>query len=332
MSNEALKEHINKLNNLCKLAKTKDDIEGISSEVELYSKSGDYSLKQPVVLTVQILSVIAIIITLVMSIYWGVKHESLPIIGWGGAFFLVVFRAIFLFRQSGIDGVGSEAYFKSVAIHNNLTEEYGLDGNKMWSDLRDEFPFFNVGDEDQEISRLYKGKADDGTGFSLFKFKYVEVKEEEEEDSDGNKTTKTTRTTLYKYGCLVELTALNGITINSGRYREKWNSASKSFNNKFRVRCSDPIKAAKFFTPSVVLRFDDEFSVLNELDILENSKACVGLHKSVFPTNLKTPDINKTDVFISHMRNPKDLPALQKTKELIEYINERTKNNLKKVS
>jgi len=330
MSNKALKEHLVKLEKHCKVATTKEHIEDVVSEIEEYSKFGDYSLKQPVVTSIIFMSIFAIVVPLILKNIFNIHIEIFGGMVIGGFYAFIIFIVVYFYRKAKVFGVGSEAYYKSVAIHNNLVEEYDFDGYEMWSSLRKEFPFFNAGDEGQEISKLYKSKAEDGTGFSLFQFKYVEVTEEEEEDSDGNKTTKTTRTTCYQFGCIVELVAFNGITINSGRYKEKWNSSSKNFNNRFKVRCSNSIEAAKFFTPSVVLKFEDEFSVLDSLDVLDNSKACLGLNKSVFPTHLKPPAIKKTEDFISHLRNPQTLSSLQSAKQIISYINERTKNKLKK--
>lgn len=313
MSNEALKEHLSKIECLSKSATSKKHIEELISEITDYSASGDYSLKQPIVKSIIFLCMVILVVTFSNPSVWGEEH-SFKIILIGG-FTLIAFLLVYISRKGKVSSVGNDVFYKTVAVHNDLREEYDFDGYEMWLSLKGEFPVFNKGDEGQEISRLYKGKADDGTDFSLFEFKYVEVEEEEKEDSDGNKTTTTTRRTRYLQGCIVELVDFNAITINAGRYKEKWSSASKGFNNKFMVRCSNSVEAAKFFTPSAVLMFEDEFVVLKSLDVLENSKACLLLSDSVLPTNLKSPAINKTDEFISQLRNPQLLPSLQSAKK-----------------
>ncbi len=330
MSNSVLKEHLSKIETQCVAATSKSHIEELIAEIIEYSQSGSYSVKQPITKLIMGICLFILVITFFEPNRWG-GDSFIPVVICAGGV-LILSLLVFFGRKGKIRHTTDEVFYKATAIHNGLQQKYDFDGREMWSSLKNEFPFFNKGDEDQRISRLYEGLANDGTVFSLFEFEYVEVREEEEEDSDGNKTTKETRTTYHDQGCIVEFSTFTGITINSNRYRDKWDSASKSFNKKFKVRCLNSVEAAKFFTPSAVLMFEDEFNILESLDVLENSKACIGVVKSVLPTNVKTQSIKNTDEFLEYLRTPQTLPSLESTKKLIAYINERTTNNFKKVS
>ena len=49
---------------------------------------------------------------------------------------------------------------------------------------------------------------------------------------------------------------------------------------------------------------------------------CIELPKAVFPTNLKAPNLRKPHRFLQAIENPASIPMLEKSKELVQVINQ----------
>lgn len=322
MSNEALKNHLAKLENLRISAKSKDDVSNIVQEVKEYSKSGTYSFRQPFIIYLIFISLFLLLITLAYDPS-DPSDSELPLGGTSLLFFLGSVFAFF-YNRSRVSSVGKRLGHTVIALENGLVPSSAFNGRELWIALRKQFNLFRAGDEGQIITSMYDGQTTDGTLFQVFEFKYVDVSEQEEEDSDGNKTTRKTETVCYKYGVLTHLPSLPLMTINTRNgVKEKWDSASKAFNKKFKIRCSNPVEAAKFFTPACVIKFEESYQTLLSLDMTPNSYICISTDKSVFPTNSKVPKINEKSEFLAYLQEPPKLKDLDVIKEFISYVNSR---------
>ena len=224
--------------------------------------------------------------------------------------------------------VGKSIITKSVEIFNGL-EAKEIDGRVLWSELKDKFPLFLRGDESQEITQYLQGVTDKGVTFHLFEFMYVNVDVTESEDNDGNKKTKTTRTIIRIYGLLTIIPNLSGFSVNTKRYKIKWTSTSKIFNKKFKVYCDSELNAAKFFTPSTVLKFEDHFNSLRSIDVRSDHYVCIETESGIIPSNVKAKRIKNTEEFLSQLENPKVLLLLNSSKELIDLFYLKSNNNIR---
>lgn len=319
MSNTALENHLAELGSATLAATNQQDINAIAEKIQCFSASNKYQVSQPVIGTLTLICALAAPILFVLEAKRALFVDSSLILLTAAA--ALILSIIYFARRRKVKSIGNEIFYKSVAIANGLWQEYQFDGRQMWQELRKQFGFFKCGDEGQNIVSLYHGKTEDDKDFRLFKFKYVEVQEEEDEDSDGNKTRRTTRTTHHKYGILTELPSFKGIVINaSNRHKEKWDSASRAFNKRFKIRCANPVEAAKFFTPSTVLKFEEEFSGIKSLDVHENNLACIGLQREVLPDSSKAPKLKNAENFVSMLLSPPQLTELNTAKSLISHI------------
>ena len=284
MSSTQLNNHFEEISKLSSLATTHEDILDISNKIRTFNAEHGYSYQQPYILSFLLLS-IAISLVSFLS-----ENQNVLIYSIVSS---VIFACVFMFRGGKKKGVVNQLVFKSVEIKNKLVSQT-FDGRELWRELSKKFPIFNCGDESQEITQLFSSSTNDGIEFQLYEFKYVDVEEVEEEDSDGNKTTKEERTTYYVAGVITEIKDFQGITINSGRFKTKWNSASKNFNKRFKVKCDNEISAAKFFTPSTVLTFEDSYKDLLSLDVTEEGEICMSFNRQILPSTIKVKSIKKS--------------------------------------
>jgi len=121
---------------------------------------------------------------------------------------------------------------------------------------------------------------------------------------------------------LVQFTHFNYISLNAKRFSEKWDSASRTFNKLFKVRCATEIQAAKFFNPKVVLAFADNFKFIKSMDVNAQSVACFELPKSIFPSQVKKPSLRKQADFVKQLQHPTQIPMLENAKNLLHFINQ----------
>jgi hypothetical protein len=319
---DPLKEHLAELSRLSQLATTKQDIKHITSLIEKFSQTHSYKKKQPLVLAVILLSAVFGIATVLDGRLEGIA----PLLG---ATFLISL-IVYFSRASKATIAGKELMCRAIEIENKLSPQK-IDGEKLWYELQKKFPIFNDGDEGQEITKLYSSTTECGIPFSLFEFEYVDVDEEESTDSDGNTQTETTRTTHYTYGVLCHLKNLSGFSINSRLYRGKWNTASKKFNRMFRVRCESEMLPAKFFTPSVILEFEERFKALKAFEA-NNEEQCFVFSSKIMPSEFAKGSIKQTSEFLNSLENPPRIAELHTAKELISYIDSKVNKNLKTAS
>ena len=320
MSNEALKTHLAKLEDLRVSAKSRDDIPSIVEEIKEYSKSGSYTFQQPFVIYLLFISFFLTLIIYANSS----SDEGLML---AGASFIVFIGSVFAFfsKKKQVKNAGRNLGHTALALANNLVPNEAFNGRELWKDLKRQFRLFRTGDESQEITALYDGKTEDGAFFQLFEFKYVDVTEEEDEDSDGNKTTTKRRTTHYEYGVLIHMPSLPLMTINTrSQFKEKWDSASKEFNKKFKIRCSNPVETAKFFNPACVLKFEESFKNIRYLDMTPSSYVCISAKSDIFPKSFGVPHIKKTDEYISYLSVPPKIEALRVLRDFVDYSNSRS--------
>lgn len=320
MSNEALKLHLTKLEDLRKSAKSQDDIPSVIEEIKEYSKSGSYTFQQPFIIYLLFISLFLTLIIYANSS----SDEGLML---AGASFIIFIGSVIAFfsKRKQVTNAGKNLGYTVLALANNLVPNEAFNGRELWKDLKKQFRLFRAGDESQEITALYDGKTDDGAIFQLFEFKYVDVTEEEDEDSDGKKTTTKRRTTHYEYGVLTRMSSLPLMTINTrSQFKEKWDSASKEFNKNFKIRCSNPVETAKFFNPACVLKFEESFKNIRYLDMTPSAYVCITAKKDIFPKSFGVPHIKKTDEYISYLSAPPKIEALRALRDFVDYSNSRS--------
>ncbi|MDT0593313.1 hypothetical protein [Glaciecola petra] len=319
--NNKLKTHLAILQARAIHAKTSEDISVISKLIQEYSAKHQYSHNN------SLLWLSLAIAGLVGGLsYWQQLHITQDT-----RFYMQVLSAItgcltlilFYMRYAEIKRVGDAVYIRSVAINAGVVRDYQFDGRSYWKQLSGMFSLFNTGDESQTITTRYLGgmPGDEHQGptpYTLFEFKYVRVTR----STNSKGGTRTSRSTHYKYGMLVQFSDFNFLSINVNRFPNKWDSSSRAFNKRFKVRCASEIQAAKFFDPKAVLAFVDEFSFIKSMDVTPSSVVCFELPKEIFPSKVKTPSLTNTTTFINSLETPHKLPALEQAQKLIAFINQ----------
>lgn len=236
--------------------------------------------------------------------------------------------AIIWFRYRKVVNTGKRLYVRAVSIKAGVERLYNFDARAEWRRLAQTYGMFNAGDEGQKISAMYQGEVGQGddnkVAYKLFEFRYVDVSTHISTDSNGRTRTHKTKTTRFKYGILAEFKNFNSISINRRSFSTKWDSASRTFNKKFKVRCSNEMAAAKFFDPKTVLAFVDDFHFLKSLEPSIDSVVCLELPKDIFPTNIHSPSLRQTSQFINELQSPRSIPRLEKSKELLQLIQQGT--------
>ncbi|MFT5900561.1 MAG: hypothetical protein ACI97K_003233 [Glaciecola sp.] len=317
--NKHLKSHLERLKAYAITAKSKNDIDKAAQHIGDYSKGGQYKFNNSLAFIALALAVLSLLLS-----YWGQMNLSydqrigMRVFSFVAA--LVSIVTIWL-RYASIKSVGDQLYVRAVAINAGIERDYEFNGKAYWSELKDIFPLFNCGNEGHSITKRYLGGVDT-TPFTLFEFKYVNVTRSSSTDSNGNSRTTTTKSTIYKYGMLVQFDNFNYLTLNAGRFSMKWDSASRTFNKLFKVRCASEIQAAKFFDPKVVLAFADKYHFIESMDVNSNSIACFELPKGVFPSEVKKPSLRRINDFVQRLKAPVKIPLLESSKELVQFINE----------
>lgn len=316
--NKILKNHLGELKAHAVTAKTPDDIDKVAAHITRFSKTHNYKFNQTLALLGLFLSALALALS-----FWAQMDLSYDARIWlrilAGAVGLFCIVIVYM-RFSSVKSTGDQLYVRAVAINAGIERDYEFNGKHYWKELRDIFSIFDCGDESQEITKRYLGGVDT-TPFTLFEFKYVKVTTSRTTDSNGNSRTSKKRTTHFKYGMLVQFTQFNFLSLNVRRFSQKWDSASRTFNKLFKVRCASEILAAKFFDPKVVLAFTDKFNYIKSLDVNPQSVACIELPKDIFPTHVKKPSLRKAANFVQQLQKPAQIPMLESAKELIQFIN-----------
>ncbi|WP_052380101.1 MULTISPECIES: hypothetical protein [unclassified Pseudoalteromonas] len=319
MSDSPLNTHFNELKDLSSKAKTHEDILEISKKIKDFKNGYGYSYQQPYILTFFFLSLAALLVSFLSENETTIIASSIS---------SMIFGVILMHRGGKKADIASNLVVKSVEIKNGLVKQ-SINGKDLWRDLKSKFSLFNCGDESQEITELLLGTTDQGVEFQIFEFQYVDVREVEEEDSDGNKTTKEERTTHSITGALTKVDNFSGFTINTSGYKNKWSSASKHFNKRFKIKCANEILAAKFFTPSTVLAFEDRYTGLLSLDFKDFGDICLEFDSKILPSNMRVKSIKKTDEFIHQLESPIELEVVTQAKEVIDLIYKKTNRKLK---
>nr|WP_136250388.1 hypothetical protein [Ningiella ruwaisensis] len=317
--NARLNAHLGELNAWALAAKNLNDIQETAERIRRFARSQRYVHNN---LFLWFFTVLGSIVCLLG--FWPQFHVSpdtrliLKIIG--GFTALGCAFGIY-WRYAKVKQAGDKLYIRAVAIAAGVTRDYSYDPKALWYELKDRFHMFNDGDEGQKISTRYTGN-DQGIDFELVEFRYVDVRRYTTTDGKGRTRTKTQKTTKYKYAMLVQMSEFNFLSINVPRFSQAWDSASHSFNSKFKVRCASEIKAAKFFDPKVVLAFTDQFAFIKSLDVTPMSRVCIELSHEVMPTKVSTPSLREPDTYLARLVAPSKLVLLERAKALIHFINE----------
>lgn len=317
--NKTLKEHLGELKAHAITAKSKDDISRVAQHISQFSKRNAYSFNHSLAIVGLGLALLSILLS-----FWTQMDLSYDQRIWmriGGFIVGVACIANIWIRIASIKSIGDQLYVRAVAINAGMERDYAFNGKSYWQELKTIFPLFNCGDESQSITKRYLCGVD-STPLTLFEFKYVNVSTQHTTDSNGNSRTSKTRSTHYKYGMLVQFSDFNYLSLNAKRFDTKWDSASRTFNKLYKVRCASEIQAAKFFDPKVVLAFTDKYNFIKSMDVNTQSVACFELPKDVFPTQVKKPSLRKPADFVQKLQQPTRIPMLEDAKRLIQFINE----------
>lgn len=316
--NAILKAHLADVEAHVRAAKNATDIKEIAAKIEKHAQGNEYKFNQT-------LPIIGFVLSGLFALFawWeqiSIRNDQRTMLLFIGGLIACICLTIIWSRFSRIKSVSVLTYVRAVAINANIERDYNYDGKSYWNELRQIFSLFNCGDEGQTITKRYLGRVEQ-TPFTLFEFKYVDVSTHTSTDGKGGSTTSKQRTTRYKFGMLVHFSDFNYVSINVKRFSNKWDSSSQRFNRLFKIRCASEIAAAKFFDPKTVLTFIDNFHFLESLELTAQSVACIELPKEVFPTQIKSPNLRDHELFIRHLRNPASIPLLEKSKELVQFIN-----------
>ena len=317
--NKTLKEHLGELKAHAIAAKSKDDINRVAQHISQFSRRNAYSFNHSLAIIGLGLAVLSILLS-----FWTQMDLSYEQRIWmrivGFVIGLACIANIWI-RIASVKHIGNQLYVRAVAINAGMERDYAFNGENYWQELKTIFPLFNCGDESQSITKRYLCGVD-STPLTLFEFKYVNVSTQHSTDNNGNSRTSKTKTTHYKYGMLVQFIDFNYLSLNAKRFSVKWDSASRTFNKLFKVRCASEIQAAKFFDPKVVLAFTDQYNFIKSMDVNAQSVACFELPKDVFPTQVKKPSLRKPEDFVRQLEQPARIPMLEDAKRLIQFINE----------
>ena len=317
--NKTLKAHLGELKAHAITAKSKDDIDRVAQHISQFSQRSTYKFNH----TLAIIGLVLAGLSSLLS-FWAQMDFSYDQRIWmriGGFVVGVVCLTNIWMRLASIQRIGDQLYVRAVAINAGIERDYSFNGKSYWRELKSLFPLFNCGEDSQSITKRYIGGVD-STPFTLFEFKYVNVTTHYTTDSNGNSRQSKSRNTIYKYGMLVQFDNFNYLCLNAKRFPGKWDSASRTFNKLFKVRCATEIQAAKFFDPKVVLAFADNFTFIKSMDVTRQSVACFELPKNIFPTQVKKPSLRKPTEFVQQLTHPTEIPLLEKAKNLIQFINE----------
>jgi len=317
--NKTLKAHLGELKAHAITAKSKDDIDRVAQHISQFSQRSTYKFNH----TLAIIGLVLAGLSSLLS-FWAQMDFSYDQRIWmriGGFVVGVVCLTNIWMRLASIKRVGDQLYVRAVAINAGIERDYSFNGKSYWRELKSLFPLFNCGEDSQSITKRYIGGVD-STPFTLFEFKYVNVTTHYTTDSNGNSRQSKSRNTIYKYGMVVQFANFNYLCLNAKRFSGKWDSASRTFNKLFKVRCATEIQAAKFFDPKVVLAFADNFTFIKSMDVTRQSVACFELPKNIFPTQVKKPSLRKPTEFVQQLTHPTEIPLLEKAKNLIQFINE----------
>ncbi|MBF7073117.1 hypothetical protein ISG33_06860 [Glaciecola sp. MH2013] len=321
--NKNMKLQLAELRARAVLAKSEADIHKAADVISAFRSQSDYSFNHTWSYVGSILGCV-----MFMLAWWGQMDFNPSERLWvkaGGAVLAIGSLVVIYLRYKDVKTTGDDLYIRAAAIQAGIERDYDFNGKAYWQQLRSLFSMFDCGDEGQCITKRYLGGVDN-TPFTLFEFKYVKVRRSHTTDSNGNSRTQKTRTTHYKYGMIVQFDNFNYLSLNTRNsangFNQKWDSSSHRFNKLFKVRCSSEVLAAKFFEPKVVLKFEDDFSFVKALDLTSQSVACIELPKEVFPTQMPTPSLKNTSEYLDMLRSPAQILLLERTKELIRFINE----------
>ena len=321
-----------KLNNLIKKTKNKldassnlDDISFLLNEISLFSKAND--LKFDNKLGWIYISISTFIVFMIL-IFQGRYDDNTGYFVFFGVTSILTLLFTVVRGKNLISNISNEIYFKSLYIQNKLTD-IKCDEYEKYKELNKIFNDFSRGNESRKITRLIQGKSDNQIKYQYYDFHYVEVTTRTVTDSKGNTHTETTRTTHYRYGILINNFKANSITCSSSYigsdFKEKWKSSSPIFNKHWRVRVDNLIKSARFFTPPVVLLFNDLASLLNapNFELSINGELCLSFGKDIIAENKPKITFNDIERFKKVVLSDIKLSKINKVIAIIDDIEKR---------
>lgn len=184
-------------------------------------------------------------------------------------FFLTSIVIVFFFwmflraRGNWRYGMSKRIFLLDTLFNNNLKDISAICPSR-YSDLASRFAEFDRGNDTRELTALYQGHYEGEIhrfDYQIYTFHYVIKRETTSTDSDGNTTTRTERTSHYRYGLLMPFPFSKGLILSNdgvvSGHGHEYKTASPDFNRQFRIRAEDELDAARLLSPAMIETLHD---------------------------------------------------------------------------
>jgi hypothetical protein len=164
-------------------------------------------------------------------------------------------------------------YWKNALLDNNLTELAKTD----WPTLTRNWPQFaefRRGNHRREFRQLISGHfsgAEHQFSYHYWHFHYVDKRTQVTTNSKGQVQTRTVYDHFDRYGLMIPFAYCRDLFVTSfaadGITGERYTSDSGRFNKIFQVRAAEPMQAARFLKPAVIVALEEQARQLKQLNL-----------------------------------------------------------------
>lgn len=221
-----------------------------------------------------------------------------------------------------------QLFWKNALLDNQLTLLKKADWPPTANWLQ-QFAEFKRGNYKREFKQLIQGHftgSEHSFTYHYWHFHYVNRRTEVSTNSKGQVTTRTVYDHYDRYGLIVPFAYCSNLFITAfaadGIKGERYSSDSGRFNKLFQVRSADPMQAARFLKPAIIIALEEQAAALKQLNLAfsDNGELCISFADKNVLDSQPTYGLDQLALFRQSIEQPTALPKLQQLLNTVHHL------------
>ncbi|KRS21947.1 hypothetical protein AAY72_06000 [Alishewanella sp. WH16-1] len=210
-------------------------------------------------------------------------------------------------------------YWKNALLDNNLSELANTDWPNVTRSWQQQFAEFRRGNHQREFRQLIRGHfsgAEHQFSYHYWHFHYVNKRTQVTTNSKGQVQTRTVYDHFDRYGLIIPFAYCRDLFVTSfaadGITGERYTSDSGRFNKIFQVRAAEPMQAARFLKPAVIVALEQQARQLKQLNLAfsHDGQLCISFADNDMLQSKAPCGLDQLAQFRQSIEQPTALPKL----------------------
>lgn len=221
-----------------------------------------------------------------------------------------------------------QLYWKNALLDNQLTllKKAAWPSTSTWLQ---QFAEFKRGNYKREFKQLIQGKyagSEHSFSYHYWHFHYVNQRTEVSTNSKGQVTTRVVYDHFDRYGIVLPFAYCRNLFITAfaaeGIKGERYTSDSGRFNKLFQVRAADPMQAARFLKPAIIIALEEQAAALKQLNLAfsEQGELCISFADKNVLDSKPAYGLDQLALFRQSIEQPTALPKLQQLLNTVHQL------------